>query len=67
MGNGQAQSKSMPAIIEILKQARPASTLKFDDGCNAAVRANNDDIIAAADEQPAVGGNLAKMGELQGE
>ena len=31
------------------------------------MRANNEDICAAADEQPAVGGNLAKMGELQGD
>mmetsp|Transcript_30677 Transcript_30677/g.37970 ORF Transcript_30677/g.37970 Transcript_30677/m.37970 type:complete len:144 (+) Transcript_30677:265-696(+) len=56
----------MPLINEALKSAKPMATLKFDDGCNAAVRANNDDVCAAGADQPEAGGSIAKMRELQG-
>ena len=57
----------MPQIIEMLKTVDPRSTLKFDDGCNAAVRANNEAICAedAAVEKPEAGGNIAKFKEMQ--
>ena len=57
----------MPDILEALKVAQPVSSLKFDDGCNAAVRANNETICLAAEESPASGGNVAKLQESQGE
>jgi len=57
----------MPAIVEKLKSGSSMATLKFDDGCNAAVRGNNDKICQAAEESPEAGGNIEKMKEIQGE
>ena len=60
------QSKSMPKIIEFLKTADSRSTIKFDDGCNAAVRNNNQGICGEnAVDQPEAGGNLAGYRQLQ--
>ena len=60
------QSRQMPKLIELLKTVNPCSTVKFDDGCNAAVRNNNVDLCGEnAVEKPEAGGNLDMYRELQ--
>ena len=46
---------------------QPVDVLKMDDGCNAAVRANNEAVCEAAEDEPSPGGNLAKFQELAGD
>ena len=59
-------SKSMTAIIAKLKTLPAVTTVKFDDAANAAVRANNVDIIAKAEDAPAEGGNCTKLESVSG-
>ena len=57
----------MKAIIDKLKVSNPITTVKFDDGANAAVRANNADIVGRDEAEPAEGGNLQKLQEMAGD
>ena len=59
-------SKSQAVIVAKLKELSAMSTVKFDDQANAAVRANNEDIKSKAEDEPAEGGNLAKLAEMAG-
>lgn len=59
-------SKSMGAIIEVLKNMQKVSTVKFDDEANRAVRENNDAICQRAEDSPEEGGNQAKLNEITG-
>ena len=43
------------------------TTVKFDDGANAACRANNADICGRDEDEPAEGGNLQKLQEMAGD
>ena len=57
----------MPSIIKALKAAQPLAVIKFDEGCNGAVRVNNATICEAKEESPADGGNVANLKKSQGE
>ena len=56
-------SKSLNSIIQKLKSMESLSPVKFDDKANAAVRANNQEIYAREEAEPAAGGNLDKLRE----
>ena len=60
-------SMQMKAIIDKLKVLNPITTVKFDEGANAACRANNADICGREEAEPAEGGNLAKLQEQAGD
>ena len=59
-------SNSMAAVINKLKTMESVNPLRFDAEANAAVRANNKDIIARAEVAPVTGGNIAKLDERIG-
>ena len=62
-----SNSMQMKAIIDKLKVLNPITTVKFDDGANAACRANNADIVGREEAEPAEGGNLQKLKEMAGD
>ena len=59
-------SKSIAAIINKLKTMESIRPLRFDAEANGAVRANNEDIRARAEDAPVAGGNIAKLDERIG-
>ena len=59
-------SKSIAAIINKLKTMESIKPLRFDAEAIGAVRANNEDIRARAEDAPVAGGNIAKLDERIG-
>ena len=57
----------MKSIIDKLKVMNSITTVKFDDGANAACRVNNADIVGRDEAEPECGGNLAKLKEMAGD
>mmetsp|Transcript_24386 Transcript_24386/g.30285 ORF Transcript_24386/g.30285 Transcript_24386/m.30285 type:complete len:146 (-) Transcript_24386:265-702(-) len=61
------KSRAVELAAECLQSMAPTQVLKFDDSCNAAVRANNEAICQAEQQEPVEGGNLAKFKEQAGD